>query len=80
MLGLTVITALHDSDEVADLADWADAFGVTHDVGGDYDDAVWDAYADGYGRPQFAVIDREFGLLHVGRDQGAAQQVALQAL
>ncbi len=80
MSGLTVITALHDTDSTDDLQDWVDEFDVTHLVGGDYDDAIFDAFSEGAGRPQFAVIDRDFDLVHVGRDQDEAQQVVLDSL
>jgi hypothetical protein len=75
-----VITALHDTDEISDMAQWVDEFEISHPVGGDYDDAVWDAYTETYGRPQFAVIDRDFDLVYVDRDLDGAEQAVMDAL
>lgn len=57
-----------------------DAFGITHPVGGDYDEAVWDLYALQAGRPQYIVIDRRFDVVHIGRDRNEAESLAASLL
>ena len=63
-----------------DLAEWIDTYAVTGRVGWDQDEAVWETYHAVSGRPQYAVIDRDFVLLEVTRDHEEAEAVALDAL
>lgn len=69
-----------DAQDESDLQEWVDEFGSTHLVGGDYDRFVYDTYRDGYGRPHYAVIDPSFELVHVSRDQDAAEALAVELL
>ena len=50
------------------------------DIAGDYEHAVWDAYNQRVGRPQYIVIDRDFVVVHGGRDQQEAEELAASLL
>ncbi len=69
-----------DAQDESDLQEWVAEFGSTHLVGGDYDHFVYDTYRDSYGRPQYAVIDTDLELVHVGRSQGEAEEIVLELL
>ncbi len=53
---------------------------MTGRVGWDEHKDVWKAYHAYDGRPQYAVIDRDFVLIEVTRDHDAAEQAAIDAL
>jgi hypothetical protein len=75
--GLTVIVSLTETDSTDDLAAWIEEFGVTHDVGGDYERKVWDAYNHlSIGRPQYIVIDRSFTVVKAGNLGTEAEEFA----
>ncbi len=78
--GAIVIVALMDTQEQADLEEWVAEFGSTHLVGGDYDREVYETYRDGAGRPQYAVIDPGFEIVHVGRNQSEAEDLVVSLL
>ena len=63
-------------EDQADLASWVEEFDLTHPVGGDYDWRVWDAFHLTDGRPQYAVIDTDFVLIHVGTNRVEAEEIA----
>jgi hypothetical protein len=59
---------------------WVEAAAITHLVGGDYDEAVWETYHQDPGRPQYLVIDRDFVVVHGGRIQSEAEELAASLL
>jgi hypothetical protein len=63
-----------------DVASWIEEFDVTGKVGWDQGRAVWSAYHVESGRPQYAVIDRDFVVVEITRDHDAAEAAALEAL
>ena len=75
-----MITSLVDVDSVDDVNAWAAEFDVTAKVGGDYDRSVWKAYHVQSGRPQYAVIDRDFVVQLVTRDHDEAEAEAVRLL
>lgn len=57
-----------------------DTFGLTFPVGGDFDLEVWDAYHQMDGRPQYAVIDRNFDVVYIGTHRLNAEARVIEAL
>jgi hypothetical protein len=72
--------SLVETETRADLAEWVESFDITHPVGGDYAWRVWEAYHQQEGRPQWVVIDRDFVLVHGGRIQSEAEDLAASLL
>jgi hypothetical protein len=80
---LTVIASLTDISDLSDLDQWADAFGTTHTLVGDADKALWNAYVDTGGRPQYVVFDREMTIQFKGKGSSGhkdAEAVVLELL
>jgi hypothetical protein len=78
---LTVIVTLTDTDGPEDLVSWAESFGVTHPIGGDYDYAVWNTYSVlSIGRPQYIVIDRSFTVVEASNVGAEAEALAATLL
>lgn len=75
-----MIVALGQCEDRDDLVAWVDKFAITHLVGGDYDDAVFEAYDLAGGRPQYAVIDRAFEVVTVTADHDEAETLILSLL
>jgi len=53
---------------------------VTGKVGWDQGREVWGAYHVESGRPQYAVIDRDFMVVEITRNHDDAEAAALEAL
>jgi len=76
-----VITSLVEVEEVGEVGEWIDAFDITAGkVGWDTDWTVWDTFHVERGRPQYAVLDRDFVLIEVTRDHDLAEEAAIDAL
>ena len=79
--GVTVMTvlfddAVHNDPDDADLLAWEQAYGVSHLLLRDVNEAVWDTYDAGY-QPSGYVIDRDLTILY--RDAGSAVRNAITA-
>lgn len=75
-----MLVALGQTVDRRDLEAWVRQFGITHLVGGDYDDAVFAAYDLAGGRPQYVVIDRDFAVVEVTIDHPAAETLIVSLL
>ncbi len=62
------------------MASWIEAFDMTGRVGWDQGRKVWGAYHVESGRPQYAVIDRDFMVVEITRSYDDAKAAALEAL
>ena len=68
-----MVVSLTQTESVEDLLDWRAEFGSTHEVAGDYEREVWDAYSLSSGRPQYVVIDRDQTVVFASRIASEAE-------
>ena len=71
-----MVASLTDTQNRSDLAAWAEEYGSTHPVAGDYQRDVWTEFALSSGRPQYLVIDQDLVVVHAGRNAEEAEEVA----
>ncbi len=75
-----VFTLLQDGDQnqIERALEWAEAYGADHPILFDIDQHVTHAWADGDGKPRYAVIDRELTVVYRGRgEEGQSESFAL---
>lgn len=66
------MTALHSTSSADQLDQWVERYEITHPVAGDFDRAILDLYTERPGRPQYAIVNRDFQLVVVGLNRTAA--------